>query len=248
MAYNCTVSSVTTRTRWRVSYRYSEFLALRKKVEDLWTCKAKEWSGSCQAIRDATAAFFSKETPSNDLEAVSSDQTSSSEARKRAGAFAPTCPVARECNEVRSCASETTASSVQVPWCQTQSPVGYQELGGCHGRLHAGASKPDEEKVNFLSLVVSTSKNVYRRWSDGCRPSMLAVAIAQFYCSANTPSTASAFQYDCPVCRAQVGVSAVANYCRPKNQVQWWLTDFKENPLNSAALQVTGRTASLQLL
>ena len=60
--------------------------------------------------------FFSKETPSNDLEAVSSDQTSSSEARKRAGAFAPTCPVARECNEVRSCASETTASSVQVPY------------------------------------------------------------------------------------------------------------------------------------
>ena len=43
------------------------------------------------------------------------------------------------------------------------------------------------------------------------------------------------FQYDCPVCRAQVGFSAVTNYCRQKNQVQWWLSDFKENPVPPAA-------------
>ncbi|KAE8984719.1 hypothetical protein PF005_g22010, partial [Phytophthora fragariae] len=39
------------------------------------------------------------------------------------------------------------------------------------------------------------------------------------------------FQYHCPVCRAQVGPSAMTNYCRPKNQVQWWLGNFSEDPL-----------------
>jgi hypothetical protein len=41
------------------------------------------------------------------------------------------------------------------------------------------------------------------------------------------------FQYHCPVCRAQVGPSAMTNYCRPKNQVQWWLGNFKEDPLKT---------------
>ncbi|KAF4320067.1 hypothetical protein BBO99_00005940 [Phytophthora kernoviae] len=39
------------------------------------------------------------------------------------------------------------------------------------------------------------------------------------------------FQYHCPVCRAQVGPSALTNYCRPKNHVQWWLGNFTEDPL-----------------
>ncbi|KAG6591155.1 E3 ubiquitin ligase [Phytophthora cinnamomi] len=39
------------------------------------------------------------------------------------------------------------------------------------------------------------------------------------------------FQYHCPVCRGQVGPSAMTNYCRPKNQVQWWLGNFSEDPL-----------------
>ncbi|KAL4147094.1 hypothetical protein PRNP1_010852 [Phytophthora ramorum] len=39
------------------------------------------------------------------------------------------------------------------------------------------------------------------------------------------------FQYHCPVCRAQVGPSAMTNYCRPKNQMQWWLGNFNEDPL-----------------
>lgn len=42
------------------------------------------------------------------------------------------------------------------------------------------------------------------------------------------------FQYECALCRAQVGPTAVINYCRLKNQVQWWLGDFKEEPLTSA--------------
>ncbi|KAH7464810.1 uncharacterized protein KRP23_12548 [Phytophthora ramorum] len=41
------------------------------------------------------------------------------------------------------------------------------------------------------------------------------------------------FQYHCPVCRAQVGPSAMTNYCRPKNQMQWWLGNFNEDPLKA---------------
>uniref|UniRef100_H3GXA8 RING-type domain-containing protein n=1 Tax=Phytophthora ramorum TaxID=164328 RepID=H3GXA8_PHYRM len=41
------------------------------------------------------------------------------------------------------------------------------------------------------------------------------------------------FQYHCPVCRAQVGPSAMTNYCRPKNQMQWWLGNFNEDPLEA---------------
>ncbi|KAF1776474.1 Phox homologous domain [Phytophthora cactorum] len=52
VVYNCTVSSVTTKNAWGVSYRYSEFLAFRNKVEELWTCEDKDCCGSCQAIRD----------------------------------------------------------------------------------------------------------------------------------------------------------------------------------------------------
>ncbi|KAF4320059.1 hypothetical protein BBO99_00005941 [Phytophthora kernoviae] len=39
------------------------------------------------------------------------------------------------------------------------------------------------------------------------------------------------FQYHCPMCRAQVGPAALTNYACPKKQEQWWLGNFKENPL-----------------
>ncbi|DAZ97568.1 TPA: hypothetical protein N0F65_005540 [Lagenidium giganteum] len=40
--------------------------------------------------------------------------------------------------------------------------------------------------------------------------------------------------WHCPLCRKRVGPAAAATtYFRAKHSVQWWLSDFPENPLNT---------------
>ncbi|KAG3110673.1 hypothetical protein PI124_g10203 [Phytophthora idaei] len=58
--YNITTSSVSTQNRWHASYRYSEFLAFRNQVEEVWTCHDEKCQGSCQSLRDLIEACFPK--------------------------------------------------------------------------------------------------------------------------------------------------------------------------------------------
>ncbi|CAH0519477.1 unnamed protein product [Peronospora belbahrii] len=58
--YNIKTSSVSTQNRWHASYRYSEFLAFRNQVEEVWTCHDKKCQGSCQSLRDLIDACFPK--------------------------------------------------------------------------------------------------------------------------------------------------------------------------------------------
>jgi hypothetical protein len=60
VVYTCTVSSVTSKKTWSVSYRYSEFVDFRTKLEELWTCHEPNCSGSCQALRNIVATIFPK--------------------------------------------------------------------------------------------------------------------------------------------------------------------------------------------
>ncbi|KAF4043760.1 PX domain-containing protein [Phytophthora infestans] len=60
VVYSCTLSSLATKNSWSVSYRYSEFVDFRIKLEELWTCHDFKCSGSCQAVREYISACFPK--------------------------------------------------------------------------------------------------------------------------------------------------------------------------------------------
>ncbi|GMF38265.1 unnamed protein product [Phytophthora fragariaefolia] len=58
--YTCTLTSSISKNSWSVSYRYSEFVAFKAKLDDVWTCHDPNCSGSCQTLRDIVSAFFPK--------------------------------------------------------------------------------------------------------------------------------------------------------------------------------------------
>ncbi|RLN02649.1 hypothetical protein BBO99_00005939 [Phytophthora kernoviae] len=60
VVYNCTLTSVATNNTWSVSYRYSEFVNFRLKLEELWTCHDPKCTGSCLAVREYVSACFPK--------------------------------------------------------------------------------------------------------------------------------------------------------------------------------------------
>uniref|UniRef100_A0AAV1UYB4 RING-type domain-containing protein n=1 Tax=Peronospora matthiolae TaxID=2874970 RepID=A0AAV1UYB4_9STRA len=270
VAYNCTVSSVTTRTRWRVSYRYSEFLALRKKVEDSWTCKAKDCCGSCQAIRNATAAFFPKRRP------AMISKWSQAIKHRRAKLENVLVHLLR-CVLLPGSAMKCAHARQKLP-PHVFKFLGVKRDADKRSLLHVFVDS-FQSGIKNLAVVTDVSmlehqhpmkrrstsshlSSLLPRMSIGADPTIAAqcaICLDAVSSSTSTEVDASSsdspialqcehtfhrtcifewllFQYDCPVCRAQVGFSAVTNYCRPKNQVQWWLSDFKENPLTSTAL------------
>ncbi|OWZ03308.1 LOW QUALITY PROTEIN: hypothetical protein PHMEG_00024987 [Phytophthora megakarya] len=79
VVYNCILTSVTTKTTWTVSYRYSEFDTFRAKIENEWTCHDPKCSGSCQALRDIISAFF----PKKRLSIMSSNQGTITSRKKK---------------------------------------------------------------------------------------------------------------------------------------------------------------------
>ncbi|KAG7397431.1 hypothetical protein PHYBOEH_000710 [Phytophthora boehmeriae] len=60
VVYKCTLTSLSTNNTWSVSYRYSEFVDFRSRLEELWTCHDPKCTGSCQAVREYVAACFPK--------------------------------------------------------------------------------------------------------------------------------------------------------------------------------------------
>lgn len=64
VVYNCTLSSMTSKKTWTVSYWYCEFDASRTKLEEKWTFhdpdSRADCPGSCQALRDVVSVYFPK--------------------------------------------------------------------------------------------------------------------------------------------------------------------------------------------
>ncbi|KAG6946914.1 hypothetical protein JG687_00016440 [Phytophthora cactorum] len=265
VVYNCTVSSVTTKNAWGVSYRYSEFLAFRNKVEELWTCEDKDCCGSCQAIRDVMAAFFPKKRPaimSTWLGAVNHRKTKLENVLVHLlrcvllPGSAMKCFHARQKLPINLFAflgvkhDADKRSLLQVFVDNHQPGIKKSATITDLSMLeHQSTMKKSSTTPNLSSLAMSTtssdSANV-----DQCMICLDDVDLDtshQIGLNGNSPIVLQCkhafhrecifewllFQYQCPVCRAQVGPSAVTNYCRPKNQVQWWLGDFREDPLNS---------------
>ncbi|KAG6614296.1 E3 ubiquitin ligase [Phytophthora cinnamomi] len=77
--YNFTTSSAASKKSWSVSYRYSEFLDFKTKLDHQWTCHTINCSGSCQTLRDIVSALFPKKC----LPAMSSTQLMTSSRRRK---------------------------------------------------------------------------------------------------------------------------------------------------------------------
>ncbi|GMF52256.1 unnamed protein product [Phytophthora fragariaefolia] len=261
--YNCTVSSVTSKNAWGVAYRYSEFLAFRNKVEDLWTCQEKDCCGSCQAIRDVMAAFFPKKRPVV-MSTWSGVINHRKEKLENVLVYLLRCVLlpgsAMKCFHARQKLPNNIfeflgvkhdadkRSLLQVYVDNRQPGIKKSATTTDLSMLeHQGSMKKSSTTPNLSALAPSTaSTNV-----DQCMICLDDVDLdttKEIGITGNSPVVLQCkhtfhrecvfewllFQHHCPVCRAQVGPPAVTNYCRPKNQVQWWLGDFKENPLISA--------------
>ncbi|KAL3664621.1 hypothetical protein V7S43_010370 [Phytophthora oleae] len=234
VVYNCTVSSASKIT-WIVSYRYSEFLAFRVKLEDLWTCHDSNCSGSCQALRDIVAAYFPKKWPllfSNQVVVA---------ARKRKlelvlthllrsvllPGSAMACLHARQNLPINVFGFLRVKSDVDRR-SALQICVDNYQIAVKKENRHAVTQRSDSKTVGCMiclcdvdlehghqqcdnSLVVLPCDHVFHRW---CIFQRLM------------------FTIHCPVCRMHVSPYAVTNYCHPtRNSEQWWLSDFGDTQL-----------------
>ncbi|KAG7397433.1 hypothetical protein PHYBOEH_000712 [Phytophthora boehmeriae] len=264
VVYNCTISSVTTKNAWGVSYRYSEFLAFRNKVEKQWTCQEKDCSGSCQAIRDVIAAFFPKKRP-----AIMSTWTGAIAHRKTKledvlvyllrcvllTGSAMKCFHARqnlprnlfEFLGVKNDADKRSLLQIFVdvsqPGMKKSATTTDLSMLEHQSKLKKSSTTPD---LSSLALKISPCGVSNSELCMICLDHVSLDTAHEIGVSNSSPISLQCshcfhrecvfewllFQYQCPVCRAQVGPEATTNYCRPKNQVQWWLGDFKQNPLD----------------
>ncbi|RLN44564.1 hypothetical protein BBJ28_00012497 [Nothophytophthora sp. Chile5] len=267
VVYNVTMSSATTKNAWGVSYRYSEFLAFRTKVDEQWTCQDSDCSGSCQAIRDVIAAFFPKKRP-----AIMS--TWSGAVADRKTKFENVLIHLLRCVLLPGSAMKCFHARTKLP-CNLFEFLGVKHEADKRSVLQVFADNRQgcmkksatTQSLTFLEYQSSMKKSSTAPNLSSLAPDVAPVESAEssqcMVCledvglgvdrdqldGNNSPIELQCkhafhrecifewllFQYHCPVCRAQVGPTAVTNYCRPKTQVQWWLGDFKENPLRPAA-------------
>ncbi|RLN02699.1 hypothetical protein BBJ28_00011644 [Nothophytophthora sp. Chile5] len=255
VVYNCTMSSVTTKSSWDVSYRFSEFFAFRTALEDQWTCHDAECSGSCQAIREYVSACF----PKKRLAIISSKPSTVADRKSKLEnvlmhllrcvllpGSAMKCFHARQNlpsnlfeflvvrddtdkrsllqifvdnyqkNMKRSSSEPTLPDSFHASTATVGSTTDASQCMICLEATHLGRDHRDCDAESFegaTSAIVLPCKHVFHR---ECVFEWLL------------------FEFHCPVCRARIGPTAVINYCRPKNHVQWWLGDFDEDLLHPA--------------
>ncbi|KAG2522662.1 hypothetical protein BBO99_00005942 [Phytophthora kernoviae] len=262
--YNCTISSATTKNAWGVSYRYSEFLVFRNKVEEQWTCQEKDCSGSCQAIRDVVVAFFPKKRP-----AIMSTWTGTIADRKTKlenvlvhllrcvlltgsamKCFHARQNLPRNLFEFLGVKHDTDKRSllqifvdVNQPGMKKSATTTDLSMLEHQSKLKKSSTTPD---LSSLAPKISSDDQSNSEQCMICLDDVSLDTTHEIGVGDNSPITLQCshcfhrecifewllFQYKCPVCRAQVGPDATTNYCRPKNQVQWWLGDFKQSPLN----------------
>ncbi|TDH72059.1 hypothetical protein CCR75_002196 [Bremia lactucae] len=259
VVYNCTLSSVTTKNTWCVSYRYSEFLAFRIKVEELWTCNDKNCCGSCQAIRDVLTAFFPKKRP-----AIISAWPTAVDHRKtkleNVLVHLLRCVLlpgsAMKCFHTRQKLPSNLFDFLGVKHDADKRSLLQIYADNHQPGIKKSATTTDLSMLEHQCTMKKSSTTPNLASLAGSSPSKDSPHVDQcMICldditHQSCPNGSSSivlqckhafhrecvfewllFQNQCPVCRSQVGPTAVTNYCRPKNQVQWWLGDFNENPL-----------------
>ncbi|KAG7375150.1 hypothetical protein PHYPSEUDO_003196 [Phytophthora pseudosyringae] len=261
--YHFTTTSVTSMNTWRASYRYSEFLAFRTRVEEEWTCHDDKCSGSCESLRDLVEASFPKKGLG-----ILSTWTHTVEDRKLKfrnvlihllrsvvlpGSF-------MKCFHARQNLPKHLFEFLSVEADADKRTLLQVYVDNYQGGLKKSATTADLSELAHKSAMKKSATT-----SDlASMPATVAAPNAPSQCmvcledvglnidSEQTPSGEApvelqckhkfhrecifewlTFQYHCPVCRAQVGPSAMTNYCRPKNQVQWWLGNFKKDPLKA---------------
>ncbi|KAL4118173.1 hypothetical protein PRIC2_010500 [Phytophthora ramorum] len=264
VVYSCTVSSVTTKNAWGVSYRYSEFLAFRNKVGELWTCQEKDCCGSCEAIRDVMAAFFPKKRPAvmSTWSGVVSDRKTKLEnvlvhllrcvllPGSAMKCFHARQYLAKNLFEFLGVKHEADQRSLLQVFVDNRQPGIKKSATTTDLSMleHQSNMKKSSTTPNLSSLATSTDDSTNVEQCMICLDDVDLDTSHEIGVSGNSPIVLQCkhafhrecifewllFQSQCPTCRAQVGPPAVTNYCRPKNQVQWWLGDFKEDPLTSA--------------
>ncbi|RLN06498.1 hypothetical protein BBJ28_00020213 [Nothophytophthora sp. Chile5] len=269
--YNITTSSVCTQNRWTASYRYSEFLAFRNQVEEVWTCHDPKCSGSCQSVRDLVEACFPKKglnMLSTTAHTVADRQTKFKNVLVHLlrsillPGSSMKCFHARQnlpCHVFDFLGVKEEADKRSLLQVYVDNHQGGMKKSASHPALstmaHQSSMKKSATTPNLSMMELEAEEKTEVATVEPAKTSQCMICLDdvdnthEHNEEDNAPIELPCkhtfhrecifewllFQYHCPVCRAQVGPCAVTNYARPKNQVQWWLGNFKENPLSRDA-------------
>ncbi|KAH7464807.1 hypothetical protein KRP22_012628 [Phytophthora ramorum] len=252
VVYNCTLSSLTTNNTWTVSYRYSEFVDFRGKLEDTWTCHDRKCSGSCQAVREYVSACF----PKKRLAVMStSPGTISSRKNKFENVLmhmlrcvllpgsAMKCFHARRnlpTNLFKFLGVKNDAdrrSLLQVFIDNYQAALSEGNEASLTDSFHSNASTvdsaPESPQCMICLFDVDMEHEHQPEGAEGDNSPIVLPCKHAFH--RECISEWLLFEVHCPLCRVRVCPNAVTNYCRPKDHVLWWLGDFEEDPLHPTA-------------
>ncbi|KAL4118171.1 hypothetical protein PRIC2_010498 [Phytophthora ramorum] len=235
--YHFATTSVTSMNTWHASYRYSEVLAFRNHVEEEWTCHDDKCSGSCESLRDLIEASF----PRKGL-GILSTWTHTVEDRKLKfknvlihllrSVLLPGSTM--KCFHARQHLPKHLFAFLGVEADADKRTLLQVFVDNHQGGIKKSATTADLSKLAHKSSVkksattsdlasMSVAVRDRSQRAFACKHAFHRECIFEWL----------TFQYHCPVCRAQVGPSAMTNYCRPKNQMQWWLGNFNEDPLEA---------------
>ncbi|RLN06500.1 hypothetical protein BBJ28_00020215 [Nothophytophthora sp. Chile5] len=252
VVYNCTMSSVTTKHSWEVSYRYSEFLAFRTKLEEQWTCHDAKCSGSCQAVREYVSACF----PKKRLAIMSSKPSAIADRQSK---FENVLMHLLRCVLLPGSAMKCFHARQNLPsnlfeFLAVEDEADKRSLLQIFVDNHQSTMKRSSSESTLLDSFHSSASTV----DSATDASQCMICLDEVdlehdhrHCDSECVDGASSaivlpckhafhrecvfewllFEFHCPVCRSRVCPSAVTNYCRPKSHVQWWLGDFDEDLL-----------------
>uniref|UniRef100_M4BB82 RING-type domain-containing protein n=1 Tax=Hyaloperonospora arabidopsidis (strain Emoy2) TaxID=559515 RepID=M4BB82_HYAAE len=263
--YTITTSSLSTQNRCQASFRYSEFLAFRNQVEELWTCHDGRCQGSCQSLRDLIEACFPKKVgPMSTWSFMVEDRKNKfknvlihllrsvllpGSTMKCFHARQQLPPALFKFLGVEDDADKRSLLQVYVDNHQSgmkksssHSSLSSLEAAATKTSMVKSATTPNlaqmeldaEEKtavVNQEEIKCMICLDVVEKEVHSAGPQGLVALPCKHAYHRECIFEWLLFQYHCPMCRAQVGPHAMTNYACPKMQEQWWLGNFKQNPL-----------------
>lgn len=256
VVYSCTMSSLTSKRSWTVSYRYSEFLSFRGKIEELWTCHSTKCAGSCQAIRDYVALCF----PKKRLVFSSSSRTVADRKEKLELVLlhllrcillpgsAMKCFIARnklpkhvfkflgvQDDADRRSLLQIFVDNLQLSRHHSMSVESSDEsmLDSFHSSASTVSTDSTQCVICLEDVDCEHEHSSDSSCCDGGEDDPIVLPCSHAF-HRECIFEWLLFQFHCPLCRKRIGPTAVTNYCRAKSQVQWWLGEFEENPLEPA--------------